>query len=209
VIPNKWAFEAVLPGTGLIYRWFRDQFCSKEVETAKAVGVDSYDILNLEAAPVSPGSDGLIIIPLFMFSRGIVWGLSFSHTKGHVARAILESSGFGMKFFIEVINGQGIEVSEIRVDGGGARSHLWRQIQADITGKPIVLTRVVEDASALGAAILTGYGIGLYETIDKAVDAMVKVTEKINPIPKNQEIYESIYSKFTDMFLQTATELKV
>jgi len=209
VIPNKWAFEAVLPGTGLMYRWFRDQFCSKEVETAKAVGLDPYDIINLEAAPVRPGSDGLIIIPLFMFSRGILWGLSFSHTKGHIARAVLESSGYGMKFFMEVMDGQGIGVSEIRVDGGGAKSPLWRQIQADITGKPIVVTSVVEDASALGAAILTGYGIGLYKTINEAVDAVVKVTERINPIPKNQEVYDSIYPKFTDMFLQTATELKV
>lgn len=208
VIPNKWAFEAVLPGTGLIYRWFRDQFSLQEVETARAVGVDPYDILNLEAASVKQGSDGLIVIPLFMFSRGIVWGLSFSHTKAHLARAILESSGYGMNFFIEVMEGQGIEVSEIRVDGGGARSTLWRQIQADITGKPIVLTRVIEDASALGAAILTSYGVGLHKTIDEAVAAMVKVTEKITPIPENCEVYNRIYPKFADIFLQTAMEIK-
>jgi len=209
VIPNKWAFEAVLPGTGLIYRWFRDQFSLQEVETAKSVGVDSYDILNLEATSVKPGSDGLIVIPLFMFSRGIVWGLSFSHTKAHLARAILESTGYGMAFFIEVMGGQGIEVSEIRVDGGGARSPLWRQIQADITGKPIVLTRVMEDASALGAAILTSYGVGLHKTIDEAIAAMVKITEKITPIPENREVYNRIYPKFVDMFLQTAMEIKI
>jgi len=209
VIPNKWSFEAVLPGAGLIYRWFRDQFSLQEVETAKAVGVDPYDILNLEAASVKPGSDGLIVIPLFMFSRGIVWGLSFSHTRAHLARAILESTGFGMNFFLEVMGGRGIEVSEIRVDGGGARSPLWRQIQADITGKPIVLTRVVEDASALGAAILTSYGVGLHKTIDEAIAAMVKVTEKITPIPENCEVYNSIYPKFVDMFLQTAMEIKI
>jgi len=194
---------------GLIYRWLRDQFSSKEVETARSVGVDPYDILNLEAASVKPGSDGLIVIPLFMFSRGIVWGLSFSHTKAHLARAILESAGYGMNFFIEVMGGQGIEVSEIRVDGGGARSPLWRQIQADITGKPIVLTRVIEDASALGAAILTSYGVGLHKTIDEAIAAMVKVTEKITPIPKNWEVYNRIYPKFADIFLQTAMETKI
>jgi xylulokinase len=209
VIPNKWAFEAVLPGTGLIYRWLRDQFSLKEVETARSVGVDPYDILNLEATSVKPGSDGLIVIPLFMFSRGIVWGLSFSHTKAHLARAILESSGYGMNFFIEVMGGQGIEVSEIRVDGGGARSPLWRQIQADITGKPIVLTRVIEDASALGAAILTSYGVGIHKTIYKAIAAMVKVTDKIAPIPENREVYNSIYPKFADIFLQTAMETKI
>jgi len=209
VIPNKWAFEAVLPGTGLIYRWLRDQFSLKEVDTARSVGVDPYDLLNLEAASVKPGSDGLIIIPLFMFSRGIIWGLSFSHTKAHLARAILESAGYGMNFFIEVMNGQGIEVSEIRVDGGGARSALWRQIQADITGKPIVLTKVIEDASALGAAILAGYGIGLHKTFDEAIAAMVKVTEKMTPIPKNCEVYSRIYPKFTDIFLQTAMETKI
>jgi len=209
VIPNKWAFEAVLPGTGLIYRWLRDQFSLKEVETARSVEVDPYDILNLEAASVKPGSDGLIVIPLFMFSRGIVWGLSFSHTKAHLARAILESVGYGVNFFIEVMGGQGIEVSEIRADGGGARSALWRQIQADITGKPIVLTRVIEDASALGAAILTSYGGGLHKTIDKAIAAMVKVTDRIVPIPENREVYNRIYPKFADIFLQTAMETKI
>jgi sugar (pentulose or hexulose) kinase len=209
VIPNKWAFEAVLPGTGLTYRWFRDQFSLQEAETARSVGVDPYDIINLEAASVKPGSDGLIVVPLFMFSRGIVWGLSFSHTKAHLARAILESTGYGMNFFIEVLKGQGIEVSEIRVDGGGARSSLWRQIQADITGKPIVLTRVIEDASALGAAVLTSYGVGLHKTIDEAIATMVKVTEKIAPIPENCEVYNRIYPKFVDMFLQAATEIKV
>lgn len=209
VIPNKWTFEAVLPGTGLIYRWFRDQFSLQEVETAKSVGIDAYDILNLEAASVKPGSDGLIMIPLFMFSRGIIWGLSFSHTRAHLARAILESAGYGINFFIEIMNGQGIEVSEIRVDGGGARSPLWRQIQADITGKPIALTRVVEDASALGAAILTSQGVGLHKTIEEATAAMVKVTEKTTPIPENCEVYNRIYPKFADMFLQTATEIKM
>jgi xylulokinase len=209
VIPNKWAFEAVLPGTGLTYRWFRDQFSLQEAETARSVGVDPYDIINLEAASVKPGSDGLIVVPLFMFSRGIVWGLSFSHTKAHLARAILESTGYGMNFFIEVLKGQGIEVSEIRVDGGGARSSLWRQIQADITGKPIVLTRVIEDASALGAAVLTSYGVGLHKTINEAIATMVKVTEKITPIPENCEVYNRIYPKFVDMFLQAATEIKV
>ena len=209
VIPNKWAFEAVLPGTGLVYRWFRDQFSLKEAETAKSVGLDTYDILNLEAASVKPGSDGLMVIPLFMFSRGIIWGLSFSHTKAHVARAILESAGYGVNFFIEVMNGQGIEVSEIRVDGGGARSALWRQIQADITGKPIVLTEVMEDASALGAAILTSYGVGLHKSIDEAIAAMVKVTKRIAPVPKNSAVYSQIYPKFTDIFLQTAMDANV
>jgi len=208
VIPDKWAFEAVLPGTGLIYRWFRDQFSVREVETAKSVGVDPYDIINLEAASVKPGSDGLIVIPLFMFCRGIIWGLSFCHTKAHLARAILEGAGYGMNFFVEVMGGQGIEVSEIRVDGGGARSPLWRQIQADVTGKPIVLTRVVEDASALGAAILTSYGVRLHRTIDEAIAAMVKVTEKTTPIPENCEVYNRIYPKFADMFLQAAMETK-
>lgn len=208
VIPNKWAFEAVLPGTGLIYRWFRDQFSLLEVEKARSVGVDPYEIINSEAASVKPGSDGLIVVPLFMFSRGIVWGLSFSHTRAHLARAILEAVGYGMNFFVEVMGGQGIEVSEIRVDGGGARSSLWRQIQADATGKPIVLTRVLEDAPALGAAILTSYGIRLHKTIDEATAGMVKVTEKTTPIPENREVYNRIYPKFADMFLQAAMEAK-
>ena len=107
------------------------------------------------------------------------------------------------------MEGQGIDVSEIRVDGGGVRSLLWRQIQADITGKPIVMTRAVEDAGALGAAILAGYGVGLYRTLSQAVESMVEITEKLDPTPENRLVYDRIYPKFTDIFLQTAMEVKV
>jgi xylulokinase len=209
VIPDKWVFEAALPGTGLMYRWFRDQFCPNEIQTASSIGIDSYDIINLEAASVQPGSQGLIIIPLFMFARGTMWGLSFSHTKAHIARAILESAGYGLNFFIEVMNGQNIEVKELRIDGGGAKSHLWRQIQSDITEKPVVLTSVAEDASALGAAILVSYGIGLRKSISGATEKMVKVVEKMTPIQENSQIYDQIYPKFAEIFLQIAMEIQI
>ena len=69
------------------------------------------------------------------------------------------------------------------------------QIQIDVTGKPIVLTRVIEDASALGAAILTSYGVGFHKTIDEAIAAMIKVTEKITSIPENCEVYNRLSSR--------------
>ncbi|UCH31117.1 MAG: hypothetical protein JSV05_06290 [Candidatus Bathyarchaeota archaeon] len=209
VIPDKWVFEAVLPGTGLIYRWFRDQFCSNEVQTASSIGIDSYDIINLEAASIQAGSEGLMIIPLFMFAKGLMWGLSFSHTKAHIARAILESTGYGLNFFIEVMNGQNIEVKELRIDGGAAKSRLWSQIQSDITGKPVVLTNVAEDASAFGAAILVSYGIGLRKSISGATKEMVQVVERITPIQENSQIYNQIYPKFAEIFLQMAMEAKI
>ncbi|MEM4446929.1 MAG: FGGY family carbohydrate kinase [Nitrososphaerota archaeon] len=206
VIEGKWVLEGVIPGTGRILRWFRDNFGHLEKRVAEDVGVDAYSILEDEAETVSPGSDGLIIIPLFNFGKGSIHNLSFAHSRKHIVRAIMESNGFGIRGLLEMISGMGITVEELRVDGGGARSKLWRQIQADITGKRVVAPHV-EEAGALGAAILASIGVKLFPTLEKAVESMVKLVEVREPRLENKKVYDEMHPVFMKLLLSSYSEV--
>ena len=208
-IENKWILEAVIPGTGALLKWYRDTFGYPEVEEAKRKDMNAYDVIIKHAEKEPPGVKGLGIIPLFTFGKGLIYGLSLSHTRHSVARAILESNGFAIRFFLDMFEEFEQEISELRVDGGGVKSAVWRQIQADITEKPVVLTNVIEDAGPLGAAILAAKGIGLYSSLENAVNNMVRIKERRNPNPENSERYAEHYDKFQDMMLSVASELEV
>jgi xylulokinase len=195
---GKWLLEALLPGTGALYRWFRD-----------LLGMSEYSMLDEEASRIPPGSHGLILIPLFSFAHGAIQGLDFSHSRGHIARAIMESNGYGIRVFLELMSGLGIKVEELMVDGGGAKSGIWKQMQADITGLPVISTATVEHTSALGAAILAGCGTGVYRSVEEAVGAMVRVKERVEPIKVNREEYAKHYPKFREKFLKAASELRI
>lgn len=207
VVRGKWCLEAVMPGTGLIYRWFRDELSEKEKEEGKKLGVDPYELLNREAEGAEPGSRGLLVVPLFSYSRGLFLNLSFSHTRAHLIRAILESNGYTLRLFLDLMESMGVSVSELRVDGGGARSPLWRQIQADITGKPVVLTETVEDASSLGAALLAGVSAGIYKNMEDAVVRTVRVKERREPRGESQKAYEELYPKYQEALLKVVSKL--
>ena len=206
-VAGKWCLEAVMPGTGLIYRWFRDELSEREKEEGRKSGIDPYELLNREAEGAEPGSRGLLVIPLFSYSRGLFLNLSFSHTRAHLIRAILESNGYTIRLFLDLMESLGVPVSEVRVDGGGARSTLWRQIQADITGKPVVLTETVEDASSLGAALLAGVSAGLYGSLEEAVERTVRVRERREPSEENRRVYEELYTRYQEALLRVVSEL--
>ena len=208
-IEKKWILEAVIPGTGALLKWYRDNFAYPEVEEAKHKGMNAYDIITKYAEKEPPGVNGLGIIPLFTFGKGLIYGLSLSHTRHSIARAILESNGFAIRFFLDMFEEFEQKITELRVDGGGVKSSLWRQIQADITEKPVVLTNVIEDAGPLGAAILAAKGIGLYSSLESAVNNMVRLKERRDPNPENSEKYMEYYERFQDMMLSVASELEV
>lgn len=206
VLESKWVLEGVIPGTGSILKWFRDNFGHLEKKIAEDIGVDAYNILEDEAETVRPGSDGLIIIPLFNFGKGAIHNLSFAHSRRHIIKAIMECNGFGIRGLLEMISGMGITVDELRIDGGGARSKLWRQIQADITGKRVVVPHV-EEAGALGAAILASSGVKLFPSIEKAAESMVKLVEVREPMPENKRVYDEMHPVFMKLLLSSYSEV--
>jgi len=200
VLEGRWILEGVLPGTGAILKWFRDEFCHQEKLLAQNMGIDPYAIIEDQAETVESGSAGLFVIPLFNFAKGEMVNLSFAHTRKHVARAIMEGTAYGMRGMVEMMEGMGVKIDELRIDGGGARSPLWRQIQADVVGKKVVVPQIAESTS-VGAAILTSCGTGCYGAIEKAVDSMIKILETREPKPENQKIYNEYHPKFMERLL--------
>lgn len=206
VLPNQWVLEGVLPGTGTILRWFRDNFGHIECAVAERLGRDPYDYIIEEAAQSPPGSNGLVLFPFFVWSLGILKGIGFHHSRTDIARAILEAVGNVPRFLIDTMFSAGVTVEELRLDGGGSRSPLWRQIQCDITNRPCIKTRV-DEGTALGAAILAAVGLKHYPTIEKAVNAMVHQTQVHTPNSDNTEIYNQGYSTFQTLVMNNLQEI--
>jgi xylulokinase len=180
-IPGRWHVMGVTQAAGLSLRWFRDQ-C--------AAGV-SYDQLTAEAEGVPPGAGGVLWAPYLMGertphcdpnARAALVGLTASHGRGHLVRAILEGVAFSLRDTLTIFSELDIPVGRIRLGGGGSRSALWRQIQADVYGQPVDTT--ADEGAAYGAAILAGVGIGLWPTVDAACDALVRGAAVTKPRPE-------------------------
>lgn len=206
VLPDQWVLEGVLPGTGMILRWFRDEFGHVERAVAERLGCDPYDFIVEEAAQAPPGCDGLVLFPLFTFSLGILQGLGFQHRRTHIARAILESAAYATRFYVDTMSSAGVTISELRLDGGGARSRLWRQIQCDINRKPAIYTGI-DEGTALGAAILAAKGSTHYSSVEKAVEAMVHIQERHTPSPELEEVYNRRYSQYQQILMNNLQEI--
>ncbi len=165
--PDMWLLEN--PGfvSGGVYRWFSEEFAKSELIQAAKSGMDVYDILNKLASSIPIGSEGLIMLPCLMGAitptwnsqaRGTFMGFTLAHHKGHFVRALLESFAYGLRDNIDVMMNLGLNLKEIRVVGGGAKSELHCQIKADVTGLPVSRT-LTSQTAALGAGILALVGI--------------------------------------------------
>lgn len=200
-IPGKWILEGVTPGTGLTYKWYRDQYCEPEIALAAQTEKDVYQIIESSAALVPAGSDGLVLFPYMAYNLGILYNLGFGHTKAHVARAILEANGYTISFYLQMMEGLlDVEFKELLIGGGGANSPLWRQIQADCTDKTVVLPKVT-DSTVIGASMIGAVGAGVYGDFSEAYENMFHVEERREPIPENVAVYKKLYTVFNKMVI--------
>ena len=188
----------VTQGAGLSLRWFRDQF---------GAGA-SYDALMKEAAEAPAGADGLLWAPYLMGertphldpnARGALVGLTAQHTRAHVIRAILEGVAFSLRDSFTIFRELGVPVKSVRLGGGGARSHLWQQIQADIYGMPVDLI-AAEEGAAYGAALLAGVGAGVWQSVDTACETAVHVAKRVEPKQKNVELMNRRYEAYRKLY---------
>ena len=121
---------------------------------------------------MAPGAEGLIVLPYFSgerapiyddWARGVIFGLTLTHGRGHLYRALLEGVAYGLQHNLELIREAGIRPTRIVATGGGSRSHLWTQIMSDVTGLPQVV--IAPSNAALGMAFLAGYASGIFSQI--------------------------------------------
>ena len=132
-------------------------------------------------------------------ARAALVGLSASHTRAHVTRAILEGVAFSLRDSLTIIEDMGLPVTRIRLGGGGARSAVWRQIQADVYGRTVEVL-AAEEGAAYGAALLAGVGCGVWSTADEACDRVVRVAESIHPVPEHVAILDERYNRFRTLY---------
>ena len=191
VVPGQYTVEGGQVSTGSVVKWFKDNFCGKEAALAAARGVDVYTVLNELAAPIPPGSEGLVVLDYWQGNRtpyvdpearGIIRGLSLKHTTGHLYRAIIEGIAYGTEHILRTLHGHGFAVDELVAAGGATRSPLWMQIHADVSNAPILLT-ATPDAPLLGSAILGAVAAGLYPDVASAAGRMVHTGARIEPDP--------------------------
>ena len=207
-VPGKWHVMGVTQGAGLSLRWFREQFGHSEAWYARETGVDSYDLFMKEAERIPPGSAGLLWLPYLMGertphldarARGMWFGLTAGHTRGHLIRSILEGVAFSLRDSLEIFKELDIPVEQIRASGGGSRSFLWRQIQADIYGKELVTLRTSE-GSAFGAALLAGVGAGIYSSVEESAREAIQIRECLAPLAANVQLYDRQYEVYRHLY---------
>jgi xylulokinase len=203
-VPGRWHVMGVTQAAGLSLRWFRDRFGSASSND----GRDPYEGLTEEAATVPPGADGLLWAPYLMGertphldseARGILAGLTASHTRAHVVRAILEGVAFSLRDTFTIFGEMNVPVKNIRLGGGGARSPLWRQIQADVYGQEVEIVEA-EEGAAYGAAILAGVGAKIWPSVDAACDAVVRVAARIAPDRSNVAKMNDSYKAYRRLY---------
>ncbi|MBS1792724.1 MAG: xylulokinase [Acidobacteria bacterium] len=198
-IPGRWHNTGVTQGAGLSLKWFRENFGAGR----------SYDELTDAAARIASGSDGALWLPYLMGertphldarARAAFVGLTASHTKAHLVRAVLEGVAFSLRDSLEIFKELGAGIASIRLGGGGAKSPLWRQIQADVYGQAVE-TIEADEGAAFGAAILAGVGAGAWNSVDEACRATIRVAERVEPQPasvaelnRNYAAYKLLYA---------------
>jgi xylulokinase len=206
-IPDRWHVMGVTQAAGLSLRWFRDQFGAGD----KKDGRDPYERLTDEAAKVPPGCQGLLWTPYLMGertphldpdARAALVGLTATHTRAHVIRAILEGVAFSLRDTFTLFGDMKVAVNKIRLGGGGARSSLWRQIQADVYGSEVEIVEA-EEGAAYGAAILAGVGAGAWKSVDEACSAVVRVAERVKPKQQAVAVMNASYAAFRKVYPAT------
>ena len=210
-VPGRWHVMGVTLAAGQSLRWFRDRFGAGADD-----GRDPYDRLTKEAAHVPAGCDGVLWAPYLMgertphldpHARAALVGLAGSHTRGHVVRAILEGVAFSLKDTFTLFEEMQVPVGTVRLGGGGARSNLWRQIQADVYGYAVE-TVEAEEGAAYGAALLAGVGAGVWKTVDAACDAVVRVASRTQPNAADRATLARQYERYRKVYpaLRTLSE---
>jgi len=197
---------------GQSIRYLRDQFSQYEIEVERVLGVSSYELLNMQAEKVPPGSEGLIILPFLMgertpiwdvYARGVVFGLSLNHTKGHVARAMMEAVAYALYDSYRLIKEADLEINyPIVLNEGGAVSKLWRQIITDVFNVPTVLLKR-RTGAPFGDAILAGVATGVLEDFAVAKEW----AEYVAPMEPNQANHER-YMDYFDLFKRIYEHVK-
>jgi xylulokinase len=205
VVPNLFLAMTINHCGGLSLRWFRDGFCELQQKQSAETDIDTYDLM-LSDASAEPS--GLLVLPHFAgsgtptfdtASKAVILGLTFSTTRTDIAKAILEGLTYELRINLDLLKAGGVQIDSLRAIGGGAKSPLWLQLKADITGLPVVTPKITE-AAGFGAALLAGTGVGIYRSASEAADQFLQLSGNYQPDPERQRTYDQRFDLYRKMY---------
>lgn len=206
-VRGKWILMSCTQAAGLSLRWFRDQLCEKEIEKGQALGMDPYQLMDALAQQVPIGAERLLYLPYLMgersphqdpLSRGVFFGLSSIHQKGHMIRAILEGVAFSQKECVDIFAQLGAITGQMSLCGGGAKSPLWRTIMADVYGSQLILPGE-DEGPAAGAAILAAAGERQLP-VEQVCREMLRPGKTQPFSQENHQTYQNIYQVYKGLY---------
>lgn len=199
---------------GQLLRYVRDNFSQVEVEMEKLIKMSSYQLLDMEAESIKPGSDGLVVLPYLMGertpiwdvnARGVIFGLSLNHSKAHLVRAMMESVAYALYDSFRLIQDTGRKINyPIVLNEGGARSSIWRRIITDVFNIPTVLVKNRAGAP-FGDAILAGVATGIFKDFSIARQK-VEYVDSYEPIRENHELYMEYFRIYKNIYEHLKTD---
>ncbi len=205
---NKYAAVGATVSCGSLLRYFRDEFAQVERQTADELSMDVYDVICMEAEKVPAGSDGLIALPYFMgerspiwdpAARGVLFGMSLTHTRGHMVRALMEGAVYALYQNFLYVKETGIKMNmPMTLGDGGAKSPLWRQIVADMFNVPVAYMENSRGAP-LGSAVNAGVGAGVFQSHGIIKD-WLRVSDRHEPDAQTHETYMKYYEIFDRLY---------
>ncbi len=212
-VPGKWYMAGVNLSSGACLQWFGEELCQAE---AKSTNGNLFSVLTKEAEGIPPGADGLFFLPYLAGertphadpdARGCFIGMTLSHRRGHMIRAIMEGVTYALRESMEIMRGLNIPITEIRASGGGSQSKLWRQIQSDMFGQP-VKTLNAEQGPAYGVALLAAVGAGAFNSIQEACAATIKVVQETPVNTNNSKYYDRAFPLYRDLYRSLKADFK-
>ena len=207
-VPGKWHTMGVVLSAGGSLRWLRDTFFQPEGVVARTTGGDPYTLMAEGARQVPAGSEGLIFLPYLTGertpypdanARGTFFGITLRHKRQHFARAVLEGVAYALNDTFQIFEEIGVPVTQVRASGGGAKSPVWRQIHADVTGHPHV-TLSVDEGPALGAALLAAVGTGAYPSVAEACRTAIQTVAQTEPDAAAHAAYQKYYGVYQALY---------
>jgi xylulokinase len=198
-LEGQWGIVGGTLSAGLSLKWLRENI----------LGGIPFAELDAGAQKITPGCGGLIFLPYLSGertphmdsdARGVFFGLNLAHDSASLARAVMEGVAFSLRDSFGVFEELGISVDRVIASGGGARSRLWKKIQADVFGREIYTVKNSEQACT-GAAVMAGVGCGIYAEEKQACDAVISFEEEtIEPVMDNVKKYEEVYNVYKKLY---------
>jgi xylulokinase len=205
VVPGLYLAMTLNHSGGMCLRWFRDRFCEPQLYQSAQANSDAYDLILADA---SNNPTNLLVLPHFSgsgtpffdtASKAVILGLTFATRRADLAKAILEGLTYELRVNIDLLKAGGVQIDVLRAIGGGAKSALWLQLKADITGIPVAVPRIIE-AAGLGAALLAGAGAGIYRSASEAAEQFLQLSDNYQPNPKNQQVYDQRFGLYRQVY---------